>query len=156
AGLPGPGLVAVYHQEGPYLRAPEREDEYGIAGPSPETSPYHMSFPVNYSALARIQPPNGVESVTRDITLDPGWTFTGKVLGPDGKPLAGARTFDLNGKRYWQPEPLKTAEFTAPFNPRRPHDLLFQHPEKKLIGVAQRPTKNGASVEVQMEPGAAV
>ena len=51
---------------------------------------------------------------------------------------------------------MKTAEFTAWFNPRRPHDVLFQHPEKGLVGVAQPPKENGGSVTVRLEPGAAV
>ncbi|MCI0458659.1 MAG: carboxypeptidase-like regulatory domain-containing protein [Gemmataceae bacterium] len=94
--------------------------------------------------------------MTRDVTLDPGWTFTGTVLGPDAKPLAGARRFDPNERPRWERERMKTAEFTAWFNPRRPDDLLFQYPEKGLIGVAQPPKENGGSVTVQMEPGAAV
>jgi hypothetical protein len=49
---------------------------------------------------------------------------------------------------------MKTAEFTGWFNPRRP-DVLFHHPEKGLVGVAQ-PKENGSSITVRLEPGAAV
>src|SRR5262249_28023982 len=94
--------------------------------------------------------------VKRDVTLDPGWTFTGTVLGPDGKPLAGARAFGLNGP-VWDREALKTAEFTVRgFSPRRSWDVLFRHPEKGLVGVAQAPKESGGSVTVRLEPGAAV
>jgi hypothetical protein len=115
-----------------------------------------LFFPQNYSAIARVDPGRGVEKVRRDVTLDPGWTFKGTVLGPDGKPLAGARRFDLNGRRWWDPEPLKTPEFTAGFSPRHPHDVLLQHRERGLVGVARPPKENGGSVTVRMEPGAAV
>ena len=51
---------------------------------------------------------------------------------------------------------MKTAEFTGWFNPRRPRDVFFQHPEKGLVGVAQPPKENGGSITVRLEPGAAV
>jgi RNA polymerase sigma factor (sigma-70 family) len=155
-GLPGPGALGVYYQHEPYLRAPERDDEFGIKEESLSTAPYHLLHPVNYSALARIDPPRGADTVKRDITLDPGWMFQGTVLDPDGKPLAGARRFDLNGQRWWANERMTTAEFTGGFNPRHPGENLFLHPEKGLVGVATPPKENGGSVAVRMEPGASV
>jgi RNA polymerase sigma factor (sigma-70 family) len=152
AGLPGPGLIGVYSRTERYLRAPDRDDEFGTKESSLSTSPYIISFPSNYWALARINPAKGVAAVKRDVTLDPGWTFTGKVLGPDGKPLAGTQSFDVNHRHWW--EQVKTAEFTGGFNPRQPRDTLFLLPEKGLIGVAQPPKKNKGSVTVRMGPGA--
>src|SRR5207245_2953894 len=59
--------------------------------------------------------------------------------------------------RGWDPEALPTAEFTVrAFNPRRPREILFQHLEKGLVGVAQPPKENGSSVTVRIEPGATV
>jgi RNA polymerase sigma factor (sigma-70 family) len=155
-GLPGPGLVAAYPSKNHYLRAPEREDEYGTKENSLSTAPYQLIFTSNYSALARVDPAKGVDSVKRDVTLDPGWSIKGTVLGPDAQPLAGARSFDLDSKSYWVRDGMKTAEFTGWFNPRRPRDVLFQHLEKGLVGVAQPPKENGGSVTVHMESGAAV
>jgi RNA polymerase sigma factor (sigma-70 family) len=157
-GLPGPGLVAVFYPKdlGTYLWAREREDEYGLKEADPETAPYQVLHWDNYRALARINPARGADAVKRDVTLDPGWTFTGTVLGPDGKPLAGARGFGLNGA-VWDLEGMKTAAFTVRgFSPRRSWDVLFRHPEKGLVGVAQPPKDNGGSVTVRLEPGAAV
>ncbi len=91
----------------------------------------------------------------RHVTLDPGWRLTGTVLAPDGKPLAGARSFLLVG-HGWDHEATKTADFTAWFNPHETPEILFQHPEKGLVGVAQRPKENGGSVTVRLRPGAAV
>jgi protocatechuate 3,4-dioxygenase beta subunit len=154
AGLPGPGLVATFHKDH-YLRATERDDEYGIKEASLNTAPFALLHPSNYSALGRIDPAKGVDSVKRDVTLDPGWTVTGTVLGMDGKPLAGARR--LTGMHWWERDGMKTAEFTIQgFNPRRPPAVLFQHPEKGLIGVAQPPMNKGGSVTVRMKPGASV
>jgi RNA polymerase sigma factor (sigma-70 family) len=154
-GLPGPGLVAVFYT-GAHLLAPERDDEFGTKETVIYTSPRQLGLLINYTALARIDPAKGVEAVKRNVTLDPGWTFTGTVLGPDGKPLAGARGFGLHS-RGWYREALKTAEFTVlAFNPRGPRDVLFQHTEKGLVGVAQPPKENGGTVTVRLEPGATV
>jgi RNA polymerase sigma factor (sigma-70 family) len=152
-GLPGPGLIVVYHPEFHYLRAPSRDDEYGVKERSLNTAPWAIVIPRNYSAIARIDPAKGADVVKRDVTLDPGWTFTVKVVGPDGKPLAAAWSFGVARER----DKTKTAEFTVrAFNPRRPHDILFQHLEKGLVGAAQPPKETGGSVTVRMGPGAAV
>jgi len=88
--------------------------------------------------------------VKRDIALAPGWTFTGMVVGPDGKPLVGAVMAEDS-------KSMNTADFTVHrFNPRRPRPVFFRHPERGLIGVARPPKENGGTVTVRMEPGAAV
>jgi hypothetical protein len=96
--------------------------------------------------------------VRRDVTLDPGWAFTGTVLGPDGKPLAGAHAFGLSERHpTWDFAKMNSADFTVRgFNPRRPRAMIFLYPEKGLVGVAQPPKGPGGSVTVQLGPGAAV
>jgi RNA polymerase sigma factor (sigma-70 family) len=154
-GLPGPGLIAVFYT-GRHLTVPDRDDEYGSKEPVLDTSPRPLGLLINYTALARIDPAQDVESVRRDVTLDPGWTFTGTVLGPDDKPLVGARYFGLSD-RDGPYNTTKTAEFTVKaFNPRRPRDVFFQHPEKGLVGVARPPKENGGSIIVKMQPGATI
>jgi protocatechuate 3,4-dioxygenase beta subunit len=154
-GLPGPGLIAVFYTGG-HLLAPDRDDEYGTKVRVLYTSPRQLGLLINYTALARIDPAKGIDSVKRDITLDPGWTFRGTILGPDGKPLVGAGAFGLHA-RGWSFEAMTTAEFTvSAFNPHGPRDVFFQHREKGLVGVAQPPKENGGSVTVRMESGATV
>ena len=155
AGMPGPGMVAVRFVDG-YLRAHERDDEYAIKEIFVPTMPLPT---MNYTAIARIDPAQGVESVTRDLTLDPGWTFTGTVLGPDGKPMAGAWGIGLTARGDFARDlkPMKTAEFTVSgFNPHHPRPLMFQHPQKGLVGVAQPPKNRGESITVQLRPGATI
>jgi hypothetical protein len=157
-GLPGPGSVAVYAMDN-YLVAPDRDDEDGVKETSLgfEAAPHFLLFPTDYGALSRVDPPKGVESVKRDVALVPSWIFTGTVLGPDGKPLAGAQRLALTGWGEWERDGMKSAEFTVrEFNPRRPHDILFRHSEKGLVGVAQPPKENGGAVTVRMAPGVAV
>jgi RNA polymerase sigma factor (sigma-70 family) len=153
AGLPGPGVLGVYYQRIPYLRAPDRDDEFGTKEKSMDTTPYAILHPSNFNALARIEPARGVEKVVRDVTLDPGWSARVSVLGPDGKPLAGVRTFGLTGWR-WDREGTKPAEFTMWFNPHQQHNVLLMHFEKGLVGVVQTPKENCGSITVRMEPGA--
>jgi protocatechuate 3,4-dioxygenase beta subunit len=154
-GLPGPGLVAVFYSS-EHLLAPERDDEYGTRETVIYTSPRQLGLLINYAAIARIAPAKGADAVKQDLTLDPGWTFSGTVLGPDGKPLAGARAFGLHS-RGWSFEAMKTAEFAAQaFNPRQPRDFFFRHRETGLVGIAQPPKGNGGAVAVRMKPGAAL
>jgi protocatechuate 3,4-dioxygenase beta subunit len=158
-GLPGTGLLAI-RCTGRYL--PPDWDSLGLRPCGDglkliQTAPY-CAYVAHYNTFAPVDAPRGVAVVKRAVALDPGWTFTGTVLGPDGKPLAGARSIDLTvGFPQWSHEGIKGAEFTVSrFNPRRPRDLLFQHLEKGLVGVAQPAKENGGSVTVRMEPGATV
>src|SRR5262249_43376710 len=87
--VPAPRLVAVPGRQG-YLTANGGDATEGTRTSPSDTAPYAITPPASYGALARIDPPRGSDSVRRVVTLDPGWTFTGTVLGPDGRPLAGA------------------------------------------------------------------
>ena len=156
AGMPGPGAISVDYVPG-YLRANERDDEFGV------TEIYVAGIPaptMNYGAIARIDPATAAKSLKLDVTLDPGWTFKGTVLGPDGRPLAGAWGIGLSPEVHHRGqglEVMKTAEFTVSgYNPRRPRPIIIQHPQKGLVAVAQPPKDPGDSITVQLQPGAAV
>jgi RNA polymerase sigma factor (sigma-70 family) len=163
-GLPGPGLIGV-RCEGSYLHPNWKELGLRASGDGLElinTSPY-CAYVAHFKAFVPVDPPKGALSSKWDAALDPGWTFSGTLLGPDGKPLAGARGFRV-GARYswgplhwWQHEAMKTAAFTiTELDPRWPRDVLFKHSEKGLIGALQPPKENGGTVTVQMVPGATV
>ncbi len=112
-GLPGPGLIGVYHEDG-YLVAPKRGDEFGTKEPSLNTAPWAITHPVNYAALARIDPPQGVDSVKQDVTLVPAYRIRGTVLRPDGKPAAGASVFLFDpGSIRERAEPVLKAKANA-------------------------------------------
>ena len=155
-GLPGPGLIGVYYQVDPYLRANERDDEFGTKEESLRTAPFIISFTSNFNAIARLDPAKGVDPARRDLTVDPGWAFKVRVLGPDGKHRTGVRILDFNTDRTWAREPLAGGEYAGRYNPRRSDPVLFQVPDQGLVGVAQPPKENGGSVEVRMEAGATV
>jgi RNA polymerase sigma factor (sigma-70 family) len=157
-GISGPGLMVVW-QVGHYLRVPDRDDEFAAkeAVLNKGTAPYWLLPYENYTAFAYLDATKGTDPVKRGILLDPGWTFTGTVLGPDGKPLSGVRGFGFTGPRWWEREPLKTAGFTVRgYNPHRPREVLLQHLGKGLVGIVPPPKCSGGSVTVRMTPGAAV
>jgi RNA polymerase sigma factor (sigma-70 family) len=146
-GLPGPGILRVQHNDR-YLGADERDDADGTKDLDPQSK-------LLLNAVARIDPPRDVLRFTRDIMLDPGLTFRGKLLGPDGEPVTGARTHGLT--RWWHFElpPLATAEFTVrACNPNRSRTVVFHHAEKRLAGVLV-PAKDdiGKPITVKMQRG---
>ncbi len=156
-GLPGPGLITV-HAVPNYLRAVEREDAEGTKERFLSTSPYHITNPENFAAIASVDVPKGADSIKRDVALESGWSFSGMVLGPDGKPLLETHSHGLTGAfPLWDSiEGKKTAKFSVrAFNPRRPRDLIFLHLEKNLAGVLLPPKQPQDSVTVHMQPGAA-
>jgi RNA polymerase sigma factor (sigma-70 family) len=157
AAVPGPGLLGVYYHHEPYLRANQRDDEFGTKEKTFNTSPYSIQFPSNYNALARIDPPKGSDAIRQDITLDPGWACTVHILNAQGQPLAGTRRIGLGDGFRWSPSsPMSPAQFVAGFNRHRRGDFIFQHLEKGLVGAAPRPTENGTTVRVRMSAGAAI
>src|SRR5262249_37670290 len=68
---------------------------------------------------------------TRDVTLQPAKPLKGKVVGPDGKPFAGATAYRLAQGMLSQV--LADDNFTVQgLNPRRGHDILFVDKDRKL------------------------
>ena len=152
AGMPGPGFITVAAIG--YLSAPDRNDDFAIKGPFITTM---LLNTYNYCAVARIEPARGIGSMKQDVTLDPGWTVKGKVLGPDGQPLAGTWGIGLDNSTGNHRKTMKTSQFTlSGYNPFARRDILFQHATKKLVGVARQPENRDDSITVKMESGAPV
>jgi RNA polymerase sigma factor (sigma-70 family) len=134
--VPGRGVIAVNADHNyRYLRGVGAER---IKGPRVrlaedleclDTYPFRCQIP-SHNTLVEIAPRPGDESVTCDVAVVPGRALRGTVLGPDGKPLAGAR------RRGWY-DPLPGSDFTEwgldPHKPGR-RVLQFVHDAKKLAG----------------------
>jgi RNA polymerase sigma factor (sigma-70 family) len=106
----------------------------------------------NMNALVEIDPRPGDESITCDLTVVPGRSLTGTVMGPDDKPLAGAH------RRGWD-TPLPGSEFTEwGINPNKPQRrvLEFVHDGKKLAGLLVLHGDEKGPLEVRLEPWGAV
>jgi RNA polymerase sigma factor (sigma-70 family) len=151
--LPGPGLLAVtapnvdYKYMTALVTLKEMKDFYKTwTVPVGMERGYDESFLIiaagtlsargliqeNYHALVMIEPSAKTDQLTRDVALQPGRTLKGSVVGPDGKPLAGATVFGL-APHHFQNSTLNSADFTIRgINPRRTRQLLFVHKEKGL------------------------
>jgi hypothetical protein len=152
-GLPGGGVLTVWAGD-QYLLAEERDDNGRARGPL-NTVPVHAASSSN--AVVRVEPPQGVEPFRCELTVDPGVTLTGTLVGPDGKPVVGALSYGLTSTGGWERPPLTTAEFALRgFNPRRPRPVLFRHPDKGLVGVFEPPQNADKPVTVRLQPGATV
>jgi hypothetical protein len=82
-----------------------------------------------------VKPAKGAASATCDLVVAPAATLTGRVVGPDGQPLAGALIRGLEHPELWETSAATTAEFTVrDVKPREPRLLQFMHPQKKLAG----------------------
>jgi protocatechuate 3,4-dioxygenase beta subunit len=109
-------------------------------------------------------PDKAGQELTFEVTLHSGRTVRGTLLGPDGRPVAGATayglTFDAAAPRPAVPvaeEVLKTADFTAPgLYPKEPRTLSFVHKGRKLIGHAVVHGTEEKPVRVRLQPWGAV
>jgi protocatechuate 3,4-dioxygenase beta subunit len=106
-----------------------------------------------YQALALINPEEKVESLKQNLTVQPGRTLTGTILGTDGKPLAGA-TIDVQGFGPPYGDRLPTASFTLTnLNPRRaPLEVEFRHKEKGLGLLKEIRCDAAEPLTVQLQP----
>jgi RNA polymerase sigma factor (sigma-70 family) len=157
--LPGRGLLGVRAWGDAYVLEVgadeiEGRDEQGFYRTYP-----HLVSASQYHTLAEINPPKDAESLTCNLVVDPGRTLTGKVLGPDGPPLAGARPFGLHSyiEGSWAYEALKTADFTAyGLTARESRKLMFIHEGLRLAGSRVVRGDEQGPITVKLEPWATV
>jgi hypothetical protein len=150
--LPGAGLLAArIIPAGIYLPQESLGDQegrrrYGLL----------QGLSTSFQAVATIDAKAGV-GVKCDLHVHSGLTLACKVVGPDGKPVAGARVLGLTASRFAEARPVSGAEFTlTALNPKVPRSLVIHHPDRKLglsvevKGAAQEP------FVIRLEPTATV
>jgi RNA polymerase sigma factor (sigma-70 family) len=149
--IPGPGILAV--------RADD-EDQFAAADIEEVklSQPYILD---GYHALIRVNPSETDPKSTHwDIALTPGQSVTGTVLGPDGRPLPGARAAGLSGSPaiFDRSEgKLPAASFTVSgLSPKKPRTVLFIHPEKGLAKMLTVGSDKPGPLEVRLEPTGAL
>src|SRR5262249_20657900 len=123
------------------------------------TAPFLLE-PNTMNRYLEINPAEGTESMTCDLLLDPGRMPRGTVVGPDGKPLAGAQAFGLTAygqSRNWTRAPLPAADFTVyGVDDGQGRGVLFSHPEKGLAGGLQVRGDGRGPLTAKLEPCGAV
>src|SRR5262249_49133667 len=120
------------------------------------TRPY-LLHPGNYHVLVPIDPQPGAGSITADAVLDPGRTRTGGVIGPEGRPLAGARVSGERPISFWANEVLKGAEFTVvSLGDDESRLVQVMHEGKHLAGWLVVRGSDKGPVRVHLEPWGSV
>jgi RNA polymerase sigma factor (sigma-70 family) len=114
-------------------------------------------FPLpDIHAYRLIRPAADAATLTADFPLDPGLSRKGRLLDPEGRPLAGADAFNLTTR--YNPRPtLPGVEFTAvALTPAKPRRLLFWHDERKLAGTIVLRGDEPEPVTVTLKPPGAL
>jgi RNA polymerase sigma factor (sigma-70 family) len=112
-------------------------------------------IPAEFHAIAEVDPAKGAESVACDLVLLKGLSRTGMVVGPDGKPLAGALARGLDHPDLWDGRPGAGSEFTVrDLKPDEPRLVQFSHPEKNLAGALVIKADETGPLTVKLEPAA--
>jgi hypothetical protein len=156
AVIPGRGILGA-RSEGPYRLGAGLENLKGLKyrGLAPVPALPHPINLSNFHTLVEIDPRPGEESVTVDIGLDRGRTLKGKLVGPDGEPVAGALMMGAEDEVLgtWSERPLPTAEFEVhALGTQRKRGLLFYLEAKRLAGAyAVKPDEAGP-LAVKLEP----
>ena len=158
---PGEGLLyaTVREAEPPYTRARLRKEDRGkgIGGPGDGEA---MTITLNrFHAYKIIDVPADARDFTVDLELTRGLTRKGRVVDPDGKPVAGARCYGLEpaGLRSRR-SPTTTFEVRG-LEPGHPRQVIFAHKERRLVGAVilkDEDLKSEATLEVRLGPPGSV
>jgi hypothetical protein len=162
--LPGSGVLkfrAEVEGPNPYTQAALepadrkrafREDDRGT-GPSFLSAGGTIETLLGHNAYCLIEPAPGAESLTCDVQFDPGRAQRVKVVGPDGKALAGAMASGVTA--LGGITTLKGDGFTAlAVSPDQPRTVTCVHAGRKLAGHAVLSGKEAGPVTVRLRPWA--
>jgi hypothetical protein len=113
--------------------------------------------PSAWNAAVLLEPGEKEQGLVKDLALERPLERKGRVVGPDGKPLAGAMVFGLTPREHGA-KTLEGSEFTVRgINPRAPRHLLFFHKEKNLgLFLKELPGEKDGPVTVKLEACGAV
>jgi hypothetical protein len=162
-GLPGRGILAACGLEIKYLVGVGCEKFHHTeiirgARTIDVTDPPIMVN--NFHTLVEVVADRDAASATCDITLDPGRTLTGTVVGPDGKPLSGARmggATPLLAVPDWEDGTQPKAQFTVyAVKEGQKRSVVAMHEEKQLAGSLMLQGEEKGPLTIQLKPWAVV
>jgi len=157
---PGEGLLyaTARGDESPYTRVRLRKADKGkgIGGPGDGEA---MTITLNhYHAYKFIDVPADTKDFTVDLELTRGLTRKGRVVDPDGKPVAGTRCYGLEPLGFIKTLPDETFAIHG-LEPGYPRQTIFSHKERRLVGsviVKDEDLKGEAMLEVRLGPPCSV
>ncbi len=144
--LPGPGLLAAAAwggQHDRYRLARIDRDELKRIAPNAPAANINIMAPVapggpllisNFNEIRLIRPgDNEAGPIRQDITLRVGRTIAARVIGPNGKPIAGARILGATSHAFDMVSANAAGEFRiVALDPDRKRNLNISEPTGKL------------------------
>jgi RNA polymerase sigma factor (sigma-70 family) len=168
---PGPGVIAVVCPNSEaympaFMTAKEQKAffTFDLLRPADGTWVYlavatagGSIYQTNYNALVLLEPKERDKALVKDIVLERARELKGRVLGPDGQPIAGVTVFGLSPRlaSYQElHETLEGAEFTVRgINPRRKRLIVFQHRGKSLgYCLKELPDEKHGPLTIKLQP----
>jgi RNA polymerase sigma factor (sigma-70 family) len=165
--LPGPGALgfSAYRAKDPYMPAAldpkalaglwnDGKNHGNDSGLMTALGPNEMGIMglSNLNALYLLNPSEKASGVAQDAAVELGRTLTGRVVGPDGKPVRGVLVYGLGGNAFGS-ETLAGDTFTVQnLNPRGTRALLFYHEGKQLGRYLELQGEQRKPLVVNLEP----
>jgi len=157
---PGEGILYA-NVRGPdtlYTRARLRPEDKGKGvGGSEDEETFRCPLGA-YHAYQIINVPEDAESLDIDLELTRGGARKGKLVGPDGAPVTGARCYGVTAG-FGQVATLANDAFEA-YGLERGHDrlLIFAHKERRLVGsvVLKGNSTSDEPLVVRLEPAGSI
>jgi hypothetical protein len=160
---PGRGMIAgaaaVEGEDDPYvaahLKAADRKNER-------EDKAYTHQL-VGFHTYRFIDVPAGAGPVVVDLELTRGLSRAGRLTGPDGRPVVGARAYGLSAREWFGMDHSRALDAdtfeVGGLEPGHPRLLVFTHEARKLVGAAvlkDDELKSTAPLEVKLVPAGAI
>jgi RNA polymerase sigma factor (sigma-70 family) len=115
-----------------------------------------LGDPGGFHTVVEVKPLEKANFLRQDLVLDPGKMPHGRVVGPDGLPVSGARAFGLiayGDSRNWTRTPLTSADFTVwGLGPNEVHEVVFVQPGKRWAGTLKVRGDSRRPLVVKLEP----
>jgi RNA polymerase sigma factor (sigma-70 family) len=155
--FPGPGVVFGFNESRKYLSAVVRtEDKKRLGDPLSQLG-NHFFLLGSANVYRVIEPAEKAGPIRLDLEFLIGKTVTGSVVGPDGKPVGGARAMGLTRLGVnADAQPViqfgKNGAFTAVnLDPRRPGEFVVYQAERQLAGRVRLTGDETRPVTVRLE-----
>ncbi len=138
-GIPGRGIVAAHSFDGTYRMGIGVDRLSAQPGPRQDRAfglpTYNAMNPLEYHAVAEVNPTDRAEEVHQDLILEPGRSLVVQLVDPEGKPVIEASAHGLHPQpiegHYSGLDEKSRVEVTG-LDPKVSRTVVFQHHGRNL------------------------